>query len=78
MKSANDDRPAPIPLPRGGFKSNEDEAQWLEQTIVMRMNEVLRAAGVNRTVAPKKLYELFLMSLNDAGKRALKGRPHAS
>jgi hypothetical protein len=34
--AANANRRRPIPVPSGGFKSNEQEARWLAQTIEMR------------------------------------------
>lgn len=66
---------APIPVPKGGFLTNEDEARWLEQTISMRLREGLAALGIN--VAPQfgQLYDLFLLSLNYASKRALRQDP---
>lgn len=65
-------RCAPIPVPRSGFASNEEEARWLEQTIIMRTAEMLRRAGVSADIRPKGLYELLLLSLDAATRRALK------
>ena len=67
-----DVRYQPIPVPRGGFKTNEEDARWLEQTIVMRMRQVLDLAGVTTPLAPKGLYDLLLGALNDASKRGSK------
>lgn len=58
-----------IPIVPGGFKSNEDEARWLEQTILLRTHGLLQMAGVNARIEPKGLYDLLLLSLNSASKR---------
>lgn len=72
----NDNRRAPIAIPRGGFRTNEEEARWLEQTLIMRMQEATAALGISTKPEPRGLYELLLHSLNAASKRA-RGRPHA-
>lgn len=60
----------PIPVPRGGFQTNEDEARWLEQTIVLRQREGLRETfGVDIEPKAVGLYDLLLLSLNAATKR---------
>ncbi len=59
-----------IPIPKGGFRTNEDEARWLEQTICLRARQMMLAAGVNATIRPNGLYDLLLMSLNAASERA--------
>jgi hypothetical protein len=61
--------PPSIPVPEGGFDSNEAEARWLADTITMRTDAMLATAGVNAKVAPKGLFELFLFSLNAASRR---------
>lgn len=65
-----------IPIPRGGLRTNEDEARWLEQTILLRTSELLASAGVLTPIAPKGLYDLLLLSLNSASKRARKEVRH--
>ena len=59
-----------IPIPRGGFTSNEEEARWLEQTLRLRIRETLHAAGINATIAPIGLHELLMLSLDAATRRA--------
>jgi hypothetical protein len=61
-----------IPIPAGGLCTNEDEARWLEQTILLRTSETLASAGVTCQIAPKGLYDLLLLSLNEASKRGRK------
>ena len=63
-------RAKPIPVPRGGFTSNEEEARWLTDTIAMRMQEALIAIGVQATVPTASLRELLIFSLDSASKRA--------
>ena len=58
-----------IPIPPGGFRSNEEEARWLEQTIVLRTQELLALAGVTTPIKPSGLYDLLLISLDEASKR---------
>lgn len=65
-------RPKPIPIPAGGLKTNEDEARWLEQTILLRVGEMFSMIGVNTKINPTGLYDLLLMSLNSASKRGRK------
>lgn len=65
--------PTRAPLPPGGFKTNEDEARWLEQTIVLRTREGLASLGFNIEPTPNGLYDLLLLSLNAASRR---GRTH--
>ena len=36
-RAGNDNRHPPLPVPPGGFRSNEDEADWLAATITMRL-----------------------------------------
>ena len=76
---SNDNRHPPIPVPRGGFISNADEARWLESTLIMRVEETLRKCGFqNATIQPTNLYDLLLDSLNTASirgaQRAKSGR----
>ncbi len=66
---SNDSRSRPIPIPKGGFVSNADEARWLEQTILLRLHEVLSDARIKAVVTPVGLYELILMCLDSASKR---------
>lgn len=61
-----------VPVPRGGFSTNEDEARWLEQTILLRVQEMMALAGMRIEIVPNSLYELLLMSLDDASKRGVK------
>lgn len=62
-------RSAPIPIPSGGLRSNEDEARWLEQTIVMRTQEMLAANGITTPIAPQGLYDLLFIALESATRR---------
>ena len=63
----------PIPIPRGGFTSNEDEARWLAGTIGMRASETLMAAtGISSNWTTDSLYELLLEGLGAAARRARK------
>lgn len=62
---------ARIPIPPGGFKTNEDEARWLEKTIILRTQEMMFAAGVVAQINPNGLYELLLMCLDGATKRGV-------
>ena len=58
------------PFPKGGFKTNEEDARWLEQTIMFRMAQTLKNVGVNlRTPESPALYELLLIALGDAARR---------
>ena len=66
-----------IPIPRGGFTSNEEEARWLEQTLRLRIGETLHAAGINATIAPIGLHELLMLSLDAATRRANLARVRA-
>jgi hypothetical protein len=43
---ANANRRRPIPIPVGGFKTNEQEARWLAQTLEMRTEEALEQVGI--------------------------------
>ncbi len=63
---------ASVPIPPGGLRTNEDEARWLEQTILLRTRELLARAGVEATIKPSELYDLLLISLNEASKRGRK------
>lgn len=65
------DRPF-VPVPRGGFLTNEDEARWLEKTILLRVQEMMALAGVRIQIVPNSLYELLLISLDDASRRGVK------
>lgn len=58
-----------IPIPPGGLRTNEDEAKWLEATILLRTKELLASAGVTRPIAPSGLYDLLLLSLEAASAR---------
>ncbi len=60
------------PIPRGGFKTNEEDARWLEQTILLRTRQMLDLAGVSAQIAPSKLYDMLLMALDDASMRGRK------
>lgn len=63
----------PLPIPAGGFDTDEDEARWIEQTIVMRANEGLASIGLaSVSLATKDLYELILLAIQAAGKRAVR------
>ena len=66
---ANDNRHKPIPIPEGGLRSNEEEARWLEQTILMRFREGAASIGLRVIPQPTRLYDLLLLSLNAASKR---------
>lgn len=66
------DRLPPIPIPRGGFKTNEEDAKWLELTILRRTEEMLAAVGIKASIAPVGLYELLLNGLNSATNRGCK------
>lgn len=60
-----------IPIPEGGFASNELEARWLADTLELRIHETLANFGLsNLHIEPKGLYDLLLLSLNSAAKRA--------
>lgn len=77
VEMPNDPHP-PIPIPKGGFTTNEDEARWLEETILMRCRESLANFGINASFnAGTGLYDLFLLSLDSASRRgrAAKGMP---
>lgn len=70
MSGETSDHHPPIPVPRGGFVSNEDEAKWLEETLLMRFRETLAAAGLTAfNFQPKGLYDLLLLCLNSASRR---------
>jgi len=60
------------PIPYKGIKTNEDEARWLERTIQMRINETLSRAGINANITPIGLYDLLLLSLQSAERRAIR------
>lgn len=64
------ERSRPIPIPAGGFTTNEDEVRWLADTIAMRMRETFAAAGINAAIPTESLCELLLIALNAASKRA--------
>ena len=67
----SDLRQKPIPVPRGGFCTHEDEAKWLADTIAMRTSEGLAALGLpSFSVPTASLYELLLLGLQNAAKRA--------
>jgi hypothetical protein len=61
-----------FPCPKGGFKTDEEEAAWLAQLIALRMKEGLAALGISVAPAFKSLDELLLLSLKAAGRRAVK------
>jgi hypothetical protein len=66
---------ARVPVPKGGFDTNEDEARWLEQTLLLGTQELFAAAGIpSVSIKPVGLYDLLLISLNSAGDHAVKGR----
>ena len=65
-------RRAGIPVPPGGFASNEEEAAWLRDTIVLRSNEALAASGINARLPGEQLFELLLVSINQTARRAAK------
>ena len=65
-------RTRPIPIPRGGFRTSEQEARWLEQTINMRISEGLKANGIMEFPVTVGLYDLFLVCLQEAEKRGRK------
>lgn len=62
---------SPVPVPKGDFRTNEEEAHWLEQTICLRTQEMFLAVGLNVKLQPKGLYGLLLLSLNAASKRGM-------
>lgn len=62
------------PVPAGGFKTNEEEARWLTQTIILRTREGLASLGLNIEPVPDGLYDLLLLSLNAASKRGQRTR----
>ena len=68
-RAGNDNRHPPLPVPPGGFRSNEDEADWLAATITMRLREVLAAVGINATPVSPSLRDLLLASLDAASAR---------
>lgn len=58
-----------IPIPPGRLRTNEDEAKWLEATILLRTKELLALAGVTAQITPSGLYDLLLLSLKAASAR---------
>jgi hypothetical protein len=60
-----------IPIPPNGFGSDEDEARWLADTIAMRAAEAIESMGLSATFSTDSLYELLLVSLRRAAKRAI-------
>jgi len=65
------ERKKPIPVPRGGFCTDEDEAQWMAAAIAMRAAEAVSVAvGTAVTFPTESLYELLLLGLQSAAKRA--------
>ena len=65
------ERKKPIPVPRGGFCTDEDEAQWMATTIAMRAAEAVSvAAGIAVTFPMESLCELLLLGLQHAAERA--------
>ena len=67
-------RPLGIPIPPDGFTSNEVEARWLEQTVVLRTEQVLERAGIPSTINPVGLFELLLLCLNSASRRSFESQ----
>ena len=59
-----------IPIPLGGFTTDEAEADWLEATLVMRMKETLSSAGLNVAIKPGGLRDFLLISMKRAARRA--------
>jgi len=59
------------------IRTNEDEAQWLEDTVIMRVEEGLATLGLNVKCQTKGLRDLFLLSLNKASERGRKERANA-
>jgi hypothetical protein len=59
-------------MPPGGFQTDEDDARWLEQTILMRAEEVLGHAGIKAKINPAGLYELILGGAKAARRRAMR------
>jgi len=68
----SDQRPKapPIPFPLGGIKTNEQEAEWLESTLALRMQEALYRIGIQARMTTMGMRELLLLSLNKASERA--------
>ena len=72
-RPGNNNAHPPIPVPAGGFATNEDEARWLEQTLIMRFEETIRdTINVNAKLSVNGLYDLLLMSLNVASRRRVR------
>ena len=71
-KPSNDNKWPPIPVPRGGFRTNLEEAKWLEATIIMRMREALAEVGINASAPEGCMLELLLLSLDAASKRGIR------
>lgn len=74
---ADTKRPA-IPIPKGGHKTNEEGARWLADTLAMRLREGLEGIGIHH-VHPHgdQFYDLLLVSLDAATRRALRDHPPA-
>lgn len=65
----------PIPIPAGGFQTNEQEARWLADTIDMRAAEAIeRTIGVKVSSPSNGLYDLILLCMQSAAKRATDAR----
>lgn len=68
---------AAIPVPKRGFVTHEEEARWLADMIMLRINEGLTSAGIAaQASSPKQLYELILLCLGSAGERQAKELQH--
>lgn len=62
-----------IPIPAGGFSSNEEEADWLSATLAMRFEEAVETTlGVVVKMKMNGLRELLLLSLDSATRRESK------
>jgi hypothetical protein len=61
-----------IPIPPGGFTSDEQEVAWLAQVIATRVQEGLVRYRIVVTCNTGNMAELLLLSLKAAGKRAVK------
>ena len=64
-------RPA-IHVPRGGLKTDDEEAAWLVATIENRIGEGFEAMGIRANPVMVGLQELLMLSLKAAGDRRVK------
>lgn len=75
VEPVNDNRRKPIPIPAGGFQTNEEEADWLARTLTMRFEECIEnTLGVKANAKFPRLYDLLLLSLNSATRRGKRMR----